>query len=92
MTDFPSPSASLPEGVTRSASRRRFHEFVQPLNVIAMTAANIRMRTANFPSEEAEYVLAKLERIERQVEKATALAEKLFDEIPDSAFPAGESR
>lgn len=69
-------SKSCLEGVSR-VSR---HDLAQPLNVIRLATRNIHLRTLpKLSGAEADYLATKLERIERQVDRAAAMIERLHD-------------
>lgn len=54
------------------------HDAMQPLNVIRLAAGNIRARVlSRLEGDLASYLDEKLERIERQVDRAAAI----FDEV-----------
>ncbi len=52
------------------------HDLKQPLNVMRLVADNVRMRiTPQLAGSEAEYLIAKLARIEDQIAKILAMIE-----------------
>ena len=56
---------------------KTLHEIMQPLNIIRLSCGNIRARMAGYSAEDAEYLIAKLTRIEEQVVRATELLQDL---------------
>jgi len=57
------------------------HDLRQPVNVLRLTAANLRSRLVPSLDEAAStYLLAKLERIEKQADSLS----QLIDEFPES--------
>ena len=56
---------------------KTLHEIMQPLNIIRLSCGNIRARMAGYSAEDAEYLIAKLVRIEEQVVRATELLQDL---------------
>jgi nitrogen fixation/metabolism regulation signal transduction histidine kinase len=56
---------------------KTLHEIMQPLNIIRLSCGNIRARMAGYSAEDAEYLIAKLMRIEEQVVRATELLQDL---------------
>ena len=56
---------------------KALHEIMQPLNIIRLSCGNIRARMAGYSAEDAEYLIAKLMRIEEQVVRATELLQDL---------------
>jgi signal transduction histidine kinase len=64
-----------------NAEMRQFrHDLRQPVNVLRLTAANLRSRLAPGLDEEASaYLLAKLDRIEKQADRLSLL----IDSLPD---------
>lgn len=57
----------------------KLHQIVQPLNVIQMTCGNIRVRMSCNASDDARYVIDKVERIEGQLARATQLLQELTE-------------
>lgn len=59
------------------------HDIKQPLNVIRLACSNIRTRlTSRMSEEDAAYLVAKLDRIEHQIERAADLLEALRKPAP----------
>ena len=59
--------------------QHNLHELKQPLNLIRLTAANIRSRILPALDEaDAAYLAAKLDRIETQVERAVDIGERFL--------------
>jgi len=56
---------------------KALHEIMQPLNIIRLSCGNIRARMAGYSADDAEYLIAKLMRIEEQVVRATELLQDL---------------
>ena len=56
---------------------KALQEIMQPLNIIRLSCGNIRARMAGYSAEDAEYLIAKLMRIEEQVVRATELLQDL---------------
>ena len=56
---------------------KTLHEIMQPLNIIRLSCGNIRARMGGYSAEDAEYLIAKLTRIEEQVVRATELLQDL---------------
>lgn len=53
------------------------HKLRQPLNIISLTAANMRIRLQGKPEgEDQAYLMGKLERIEQQLERARMTLEE----------------
>jgi signal transduction histidine kinase len=56
----------------------RLHELRQPLNVIRLATGNLRTALGpQLDASAAAYLLAKLERIDQQIDRANALADDL---------------
>ena len=53
------------------------HDIMQPLNIIRLSCGNIRARMGSYSTGDAEYLLAKVMRIEEQVVRATELLQDL---------------
>lgn len=59
------------------SSAHTVHDLAQPLNVIRLVTDNIRMRISpHLPDEEALYLIAKCQKIEGQVARATSMLER----------------
>ena len=56
---------------------KTLHEIMQPLNIIRLSCGNIRARMGGYSADDAEYLVAKLTRIEEQVVRATELLQDL---------------
>ncbi len=56
---------------------KALHDIMQPLNIIRLSCGNIRARMAGYSTDDAEYLIAKLIRIEEQVVRATELLQDL---------------
>jgi nitrogen fixation/metabolism regulation signal transduction histidine kinase len=62
----------------------KLHQLMQPLNIIRLSCGNIRVRIAKALDEEnAEYLNAKLDRIEEQVTRLNQLLQDQKTEITD---------
>jgi nitrogen fixation/metabolism regulation signal transduction histidine kinase len=68
---------------------KALHEIMQPLNIIRLSCGNIRARMAGYSAEDAEYLIAKLMRIEEQVVRATELLQDLKTRNEDGASVEG---
>lgn len=61
-----------------AAAHITVHDLAQPLNVIRLTAANIRSRLmSKLASAEADFLAQKLDKIDRQIERTAALLDQL---------------
>lgn len=69
-------------------SAKALHEIMQPLNIIRLSCGNIRARFGSHSTEDAEYLIAKLIRIEEQVVRATELLQDLKKRNEDVGPPA----
>jgi nitrogen fixation/metabolism regulation signal transduction histidine kinase len=56
---------------------KTLHEIMQPLNIIKLSCGNIRARMSNPPSEDSDYLIEKMVRIEEQVMRATKMLQDL---------------
>lgn len=56
---------------------KTLHEIMQPLNIIRLSCGNIRARVSNRPSEDSDYLIEKMVRIEEQVMRATKMLQDL---------------
>lgn len=65
------------------ADAKTLHEIMQPLNIIRLSCGNIRARMGSYSSEDAEYLIAKMVRIEEQVVRATELLQELKNRDAD---------
>lgn len=69
---------------SRSDSDRNLHQLRQPLNVIRLATANLRRRIEpSLGAEDREYLVRKLEQIEKQIQRTIEIAEDMLD--PDTA-------
>lgn len=65
------------------------HELRQPLNVIGLATGNLRSALCpGLSPEQADYLRAKLDRIDEQVSRVAALADELASAARDSAAAA----
>lgn len=63
-------------GKSSEACRKLVHDARQPLNSIRLVTANMRARlTGKMNAAEADWLSAKLEKIDRQVDRLAALLE-----------------
>jgi hypothetical protein len=74
----------------RELDAKTLHAVLQPLNIIRLSCGNIRTRMGKYATDDAEYLIAKLLRIEEQVVRATELLQDLKkrnenDETAESA-------
>lgn len=65
------------------------HDIMQPLNIIRLSCGNIRARMENTSTDEAEYLIAKVMRIEEQVVRATELLQNLKTQADDNGAAEG---
>lgn len=63
------------------------HEIMQPLNIIRLSCGNIRARISNHPSENSDYLVEKMVRIEEQVVRATKLLQDLKRRDENDGMP-----
>jgi hypothetical protein len=63
------------------------HDIVQPLNIIRLSCGNIRTRMGSYSTGDAEYLFAKLMRIEEQVVRATELLQDLKKHDDNDGIP-----
>jgi nitrogen fixation/metabolism regulation signal transduction histidine kinase len=68
---------------------KALHEIMQPLNIIRLSCGNIRARMAGYSADDAEYLIAKLMRIEEQVVRATELLQDLKTRNEDGTSVEG---
>lgn len=62
------------EGNDDRPDRASAHDLRQPLNIIRLAAGNVRNRIVPLlPEQDARYLMEKLDRIERQVDRAAEL-------------------
>jgi hypothetical protein len=78
-----------PDGVLMSRLQeldaKALHDIMQPLNIIRLSCGNIRARMAGYSADDAEYLFAKLMRIEEQVVRAAELLQNLKKRNDDDA-------
>ena len=74
-------------GMLHETDLEKLHQLVQPLNVIQMTCGNIRVRLSHAGSEDASYVIAKVERIEEQLARATQLLQEMTQSVAGDGTP-----
>lgn len=65
------------------------HDITQPLNIIRLSCGNIRARMENVSTDDAEYLIAKVMRIEEQVVRATELLQNLKTQVDDNGAAQG---
>ncbi|MBU6266061.1 MAG: hypothetical protein KGN34_00890 [Sphingomonadales bacterium] len=62
--------------------RKAFHDLRQPLNVIRLACGNLRERVADGIGEgDSDYLRTKIERIDEQTTRASALLEQLAAQL-----------
>jgi hypothetical protein len=66
---------------------KTLHEIMQPLNIIRLSCGNIRARISNHPSENSDYLVEKMVRIEEQVVRATKLLQDLRRRDENDGMP-----
>jgi nitrogen fixation/metabolism regulation signal transduction histidine kinase len=62
---------------------KTLHDVLQPLNIIRLSCGNIRARMGGYATDDAEYLITKLMRIEEQVVRATELLQDLKRQYAD---------
>ena len=68
------------------------HELRQPLNVIGLATGNLRSALSpGLSREQAEYLSAKLDRIDEQVARVAALADQLAAAAKDAVLAARQA-
>lgn len=68
------------------------HELRQPLNVIGLATGNLRSALCpGLSREQADYLSAKLDRIDEQVARVAALAEQLAAAAKDAVLAARQA-
>lgn len=68
------------------------HELRQPLNVIGLATGNLRSALCpGLAKEQAEYLIAKLDRIDEQVTRVAALADELAAAARDAVAAARQA-
>lgn len=65
------------------------HDIMQPLNIIRLSCGNIRARMEKASTDDAEYLIAKVMRIEEQVVRATELLQNLKTQVDDNGAAEG---
>lgn len=73
----------------REIHAETLHAVMQPLNIIRLSCGNIRTRVGTYSTDDAEYLIAKLMRIEEQVVRATELLQDLRKRNDDDASAEG---
>lgn len=73
----------------REMDAEALHAVMQPLNIIRLSCGNIRTRVGTYSTDDAEYLIAKLMRIEEQVVRATELLQDLRKRNDDDASAEG---
>jgi nitrogen fixation/metabolism regulation signal transduction histidine kinase len=58
---------------SRNDPKPTLHEIIQPLNIIGLSCGAIRARFSNNSSDDAQYIVEKMARIEEQVIRVTEL-------------------
>lgn len=68
------------------------HELRQPLNVIGLATGNLRSALSpGLSREQADYLSAKLDRIDEQVARVAALADQLAAAAKDAVLAARQA-
>jgi len=73
----------------RELDAKTLHAVMQPLNIIRLSCGNIRTRMGRYSTDDAEYLTAKLMRIEEQVVRATELLQDFRKRNDDDASAEG---
>lgn len=73
---LPDVYGSLMSGMNEKDAKI-LHDLMQPLNIIRLSCGNIRARMGGYSAADAEYLAAKLTRIEEQVVRAAELLQDL---------------
>ena len=68
---------------------KTLHDVLQPLNIIRLSCGNIRARMGKYSTDDAEYLIAKIIRIEEQVVRATELLQDLKKRNEDDKTAKG---
>jgi hypothetical protein len=63
--------------VVQELDAKTLHDVLQPLNIIRLSCGNIRARIGKYSTDDAEYLIAKVMRIEEQAVRATELLQDL---------------
>jgi hypothetical protein len=72
---------------TNEKDAKILHDLMQPLNIIRLSCGNIRARMGRYSSQDTEYLVAKLTRIEEQVVRAAELLQDLKKRNEDDGPP-----
>lgn len=68
------------------------HELRQPLNVIGLATGNLRSALCpGLAREQADYLTAKLERIDEQVARVAALADEMAEAAKDAVLASRQA-
>jgi signal transduction histidine kinase len=68
------------------------HELRQPLNVIGLATGNLRSALCpGLSREQAEYLTAKLDRIDEQVARVATLADQMAEAARDAVLAARQA-
>ena len=68
---------------------KTLHDVLQPLNIIRLSCGNIRARIGKYSTDDTEYLIAKVMRIEEQVVRATELLQDFRKRNDDDASAEG---
>lgn len=68
---------------------KTLHDVLQPLNIIRLSCGNIRARIGKYSTDDTEYLIAKVMRIEEQVVRATELLQDLKKRNEDEKTAEG---
>ena len=83
--DMAGHAGSTPESITETRVSACLHELRQPLNVIGLATGNLRAALCPALSrEQADYLIAKLDRIDQQVARVAELADQLAEASNDA--------
>lgn len=72
---------------TNKTNAKKLHEIKQPLNIIRLSCGNILARMSHYSSEDAQYLVKGLGRIEEQVIRATQLLQELEQRYEEDCLP-----
>ncbi len=68
------------------------HELRQPLNVIGLATGNLRAALCpGLSAEQAEYLTAKLDRIDEQVARVATLADRMAEAAQEAVLAARQA-
>ena len=68
-----------PKDFSSGESDRNLHQLRQPLNVIRLATANLRKRVEpTLNDEDREYLIRKVEQIEKQIQRTIEIAEGML--------------